>query len=173
MKKIVCIICIFFCNNCLMAKNDIYYCNVYQAKKSTFIYTIDSIISNTDLSTIRALKSRKYFDCWYDPNPDFNNLINESTYKFIVLYGTTCAFINQYFLRYNNRYYVFLEKYPKLFGKLIYRRKFIDSHPIDFYVPIWRFYVRDNILYKYEFVAQESSIRGVDYSVNCKINLVD
>lgn len=96
-----------------------------------------------------------------------------STYKFIVLYGTTCAFINQYFLRYNNRYYVFVEKYPKLFGKLIYRRKFIDSHPIDFYVPIWRFYVRDNILYKYEFVAQESSIRGVDYSVNCKINLVD
>ena len=23
-----------FCNNCLMAKNDIYYCNVYQAKKA-------------------------------------------------------------------------------------------------------------------------------------------
>lgn len=173
MKKIVCIICIFFCSNFLMAKNDIYYCNVYKAKKSTFLYVIDSIISNTDLSKTRALKSRKYFDCRYDPNPDFNNLINESTYRFSVVYGTTCAFIYDYFLRYNNRYYVFREKYPKLFGKLICRRKFIDSHPIDFYVPVWIFYVRDNILYKYEFVAQESSIRGVDYSVSCKINLVD
>ena len=156
-----------------MAKNDIYYCNVYQAKENIFLQVIDSIISNTDLSTTRLLKSRKYFDCWYESNPEVSNLINESTYKFIVLYGTSCSFIDQYFLKYNNRYYVFSEKYPNLFGKLICRRKFIDLCPIDFYVPVWRFYVRDNILYKYEFVAQESSIRNVDYSVNCKINLVD
>lgn len=171
MKKIVCIICIFFCSDCLMAKNNIYYCNVYQAKENIFLQVIDSIISNTDLSTTRSLKSRKYFECWYGCNSDLNNIQNESTYKFIVLYGTSCSFIYHYFLRYNSRYYVFREKYPQLFGKLITKKKFVDSNPVDYYVPVWQFYVKDNILYRYTFVAQESSSHLEDYSVDCSINL--
>lgn len=154
-----------------MAKNDIYYCNVYQAKENIFLQVIDSIITNTDLSTTRSLKSRKYFNCWYMPNTDFNNIQNESTYKFIVLYGTSCTFINHYFLKYKSKYYVFREKSPQLFGKLITKKKFVDSNPIDFYVPVWQFYVKDNIIYKYAFVAQESSSHLEDYSVNCNIKL--
>ncbi|MBQ2839003.1 MAG: hypothetical protein IJE73_05120 [Muribaculaceae bacterium] len=184
MRAIISVLMLIFSTYAFSQSKNYDYSLIYSAKRSQFMYIIDSIITNN--SNPQAQKfahNNKNFSCEisvlgnsspskYGLTQKVVNIKKISDYNLFVM--CSYPYSSQYVLKYKDRYYGFSRFISELFLKKIGQNKMTSKIKFGGY---WCFHIKDGVLHKYQFdsVGYDDAPDSVKYVINkeCYIPLWD